>query len=80
MVVVPSLEWEMGLVGGKGEEPRGASGHGKTKGRKLTFPKNSLPYRHQTVLEGLSCPHLNDEGAVTQSYDNMLQVMFVQLN
>ena len=64
---------------GKGEEPRGVSGHGKRKGGKLTFPKYSLRYRHKIYLEGLSCPHLNDEGAVTQSYDYMLQVTFVQL-
>lgn len=67
-------------MGGKGEEPRAASGHGKRKGGKLTFPKYSLSYRHKIVLEGLSGPHLNDEGAVTQSYDNMLQVIFIQLN
>lgn len=66
MVVIPSLEWEMGLIEGKGEEPRAASRHGKRKGGKLTFAKFSLSYRHKIILEGLSCPHLNDEGAVTQ--------------
>ena len=34
--------------------------------KKLTFAKFSLSYRHKIILEGLSCPHLNDEGAVTQ--------------
>lgn len=45
----------------------GVLGQEKRKGRKLVFLRYPLCYRHKVVLEGQYYPHLNDEGAVTQS-------------